>query len=536
MRFARVPLAEAAGAVLAHSLRLSGGMIQKGRTLGAEELAALAADGHTEVVAAILEPGDVGEDDAAAGIAAAIAGPGVNASTAGTGRCNLHAAAPGLVTVERERADRLNSVDEAVTLATLAPYAQVAPGELVATVKIIPFAARRDVVDACRAVGAIVGVAPFARHEAGVILTRFAATPAAMLDTPSTSLRTRLGAAGSVVAEEIRCDHDDAAVARAIDELARRGRSPILVLGASAIVDRHDVIPSALERAGGVVEHLGMPVDPGNLIMLGRHGATPVVGVPGCARSMKPSGFDWVLQRLLAGLAVTARDVMAMGVGGLLRDIPERPHPRGVGAAARRRPRVAAVVLAAGMSRRMGENKLLVPVEGRPMIARVVGALAASPAAQVVVVVGHEADRVRAALAGVGERVRFVDSPDYALGLSASLRAGIAALGPDVDAALVCLGDMPWVAARHVSALIDAFDPAAGRTICVPLFQGKRGNPVLWAARHFAEMQGLSGDVGARELIERHADAVCAVAVDDAAVTVDIDTREALAALTKGEP
>jgi molybdenum cofactor cytidylyltransferase len=539
MKFARIPLSEAAGAILGHSLHLAGGMMKKGRKLGAEDVARLRAAGHTEVVAAVLESDDVGEDDAAAQVAAAVAGAGVRAAPATTGRCNLHADAAGLASVRVELVDRLNAIDESVTVATVPPFAVLAAGDMVATVKIIPFAARREVVDACRALGPMVGVARFRRHEAGLVLTRLPGTPEALLDRPAQTLGTRLAAAGSVLAREIRCAHDDAAVAAAVRELLDEGRSPILVLGVSAIADRHDVVPAALERAGGVVDHVGMPVDPGNLLMLGHHGATPVIGVPGCARSLRPSGFDWVLARLLAGIPVTGADMEKMGVGGLLKDVPERGAPRVSDKPDKRAPRVSAVVLAAGLSRRMGENKLLVPVAGRAMVARVVGALAESPVAEVVVVVGHEADRVRAALADAPARppgrVRFVDCPDYAQGLSASLRAGIAALGPDVDAALVCLGDMPWVSARHAAALIDAFDPAAGRAVCVPFFEGKRGNPVLWAARYFAEMQGLSGDVGARELLERHAEAVWPVPVTDAGVTVDIDTREALEALRGGE-
>jgi molybdenum cofactor cytidylyltransferase len=538
MRFARLALDGAEGAILAHTLRLPGKVLKKGRRLTVEDLRALAAAGHREVMAALLEAGDLGEDEAAARIAAAVAGPGVAPAPASTGRCNLHARAAGLALVDAARVDQLNALDESVTVATVAPFAVAAAGDLVATVKIIPFAARGEVVEACAAVGACVRVAAFRPHQAGLVSTRLAEMPESQLEQASRSLGARLAAAGSVLAEELRCAHDERAVAEAIARLAAAGRAPILLLGASAIVDRHDVLPAALERAGGVVEHLGMPVDPGNLLMLGRLGAVPVVGVPGCARSLRPSGFDWVLQRLLAGIAVTPRDLQAMGVGGLLKDVPERPHPRSP-RVDKRGARVAAVVLAAGLSRRMGENKLLVAVEGMPMVARVVDALAAAPLDEVVVVVGHEAARVRAAVEPLigGRRVRFVECADYEAGLSASLRAGIASvMDRAVDGALVCLGDMPWISAAHVAALVDAFDPASGRAICVPFYAGKRGNPVLWAARYFAEMQALTGDVGAKELLERHAEAVWPVEMADAAVTLDIDTREALDALTGGKP
>jgi molybdenum cofactor cytidylyltransferase len=192
----------------------------------------------------------------------------------------------------------------------------------------------------------------------------------------------------------------------------------------------------------------------------------------------------------------------------------------------RRPPKVAAIVLAAGQSRRMGVNKLIGDFTGRPLIAHAVSAALASQASPVVVVTGFEADAVRAALAGLD--VRFVHNPDYARGMSASLIAGIGSLSDDIDGALVCLGDMPRVTASHLDRLIAAFDPAAGRAICMPSFRGRRGNPVLWARRFFPEIRGLAGDVGARALIGEHADLVYEVAVEDDGVLFDVDTPQGL--------
>ena len=212
----------------------------------------------------------------------------------------------------------------------------------------------------------------------------------------------------------------------------------ILILGASAIVDREDVVPAAIARSGGEILHFGMPVDPGNLLLLAQIGKTPVIGVPGCARSPKASGFDWVLERLAANLPVTRADIMKMGVGGLLAEVFTRPCLRlpsesgGAdegrdGSESRALPSgavdsgIAAVVLAAGLSRRMeGVNKLTAEVAGEPIIARVVDALLASKASPVIVVVGHEEKEVRAAL--TGRDVRFVTNPEYEEGLGASLR------------------------------------------------------------------------------------------------------------------
>lgn len=197
------------------------------------------------------------------------------------------------------------------------------------------------------------------------------------------------------------------------------------------------------------------------------------------------------------------------------------------GKARRSGPRIGAVVLAAGRSRRMGaDNKLLAEIDGKAMVARVVDAALASRARPVVVVTGHQARAVRAALADAP--ITFVHNPDFAEGLSTSLRSGLAALPVGLDGAVICLGDMPWIAAALIDRLIEAFDPTEGRAICVPTHSGRRGNPVLWAACYFDGMRRISGDTGARRLIEDHAEAVCEIPGDDDSVLRDVDVPESL--------
>jgi molybdenum cofactor cytidylyltransferase len=174
------------------------------------------------------------------------------------------------------------------------------------------------------------------------------------------------------------------------------------------------------------------------------------------------------------------------------------------------------------------DNKLLAPVEGQPMVAHMVDAILASRAAPVIVVTGHEAERVRAALAD--RPVQWRHNPDYAEGLSTSLRAGLDAL-PEVDGVLIALADMPRIRAAQIDRLIAAFHPTEGRAICVPTVRGKRGNPVLFATRLVPEMRQVSGDVGARHLIGAHAEEVVEIEMDDDAALLDIDTPAALAAL-----
>lgn len=539
MRFGAVAVGDAVGAVLAHTLRAGDRVLKKGRLLSAADVEALAAAGHREVVCARLDPGELAEDAAAARIAAALAGPGTRLERTHTGRTNLHAEVDGLIAIDAAAIARGNAVDEAITVATMPALAPARAGEMVATVKIIPFGARELAVEAAaEAVRGAIAMRPWRGCRGGLVLTRFDGTPQLLLDRAAAAQRTRLERCGGGLDGLLVVAHDTTAVAAAITRQARDGLDPILVLGASAIMDRRDVIPAALETAGGEIVRLGMPVDPGNLLMLGRLGSRSVIGVPGCARSLKPSGFDWVLQRVCAGVPVAAGDVAAMGVGGLLDEIVVRPSPRNeaeAGPAADRAggARIAAVLLAAGRASRMGSNKLIAELDGEPIVRRTVRAVLASRARPVVVVTGHEADAVRAALTGLA--VTFVHNPDFAEGMSTSLRAGVAAAGA-VDAALICLGDMPRLEPRHLDAVIDAYRTGDPDEIIVPTCDRKRGNPVLWPRSYFPEIAELTGDVGARALIDRHPEQVRLLAIDDPAILVDVDTPAALAALRGGAP
>ncbi|MFL5332910.1 MAG: NTP transferase domain-containing protein [Geminicoccaceae bacterium] len=532
MQFDRFALEDALGAVLAHGIKAGEVVLRKGRRLGGEDIERLARAGLRFVVAARLEPDDVPENDAAARLAALAAGDAVETAPAFTGRANLHAAARGLLLVDVDRIDHLNSVDEAVTLATLPANTVVEPGQMVATVKIIPFAIRSELLGRCATLldtRPPVRVAAFRPWRARLIQTELPGMAGKVLDKTVRVTRERLAEVAGVLIGETRCRHDLEAVAAAVREADAAGCDMLLIAGASAITDRADVLPAGIVAAGGRTEHFGMPVDPGNLLLLAHLRGRPVLGLPGCCRSPKLNGLDWVLQRLAAGIEVSGRDIMRMGVGGLLAEIPSRPQPRTSDVQAGP-AKAAAVILAAGQSSRMGgPNKLLLPVGGdKPMVRHVVEAALASQASPVVVVLGHEQHGVRQALRGL--KVRFAVNPDYAAGLSTSLRTGLDALPPEAAGAVVCLGDMPRVSAGLIDRLIAAFDPVEGRAIVVPTWRGKRGNPVLWARTFFAEMQTVAGDVGARQLIGLHAGAVVEVEAESDAALIDIDTPEALAA------
>jgi molybdenum cofactor cytidylyltransferase len=532
MKFGPVAPADALGATAVHTIRQGALVLKKGTLIGAAEVAALGAAGIPEIVVARLEPGDVAEDVAAAEIAAAAAGEGARIDLAFTGRCNLFAERAGVLVVDKDAVDRINRVDEAITLATLPAYKPVVAGEMIATVKIIPFAVGGRQRDAALAIAAqakpLVRVAPYRIGKVGVVSTLLPGLAGKVVEKTLKITAERLAPAGAAIVAERRVPHERNALAQAIDEVLQAGAELVLVFGASAIADRRDVIPAAVEAVGGRVEHFGMPVDPGNLLLVGQIRGHPVLGAPGCARSPKENGFDWVLMRLLARLPVSRADITGMGVGGLLMEIVTRPQPRDEPIPAEGR-RVAAVVLAAGRSTRMGSNKLLAEISGKPLLRLVAEAALASRASPVIVVTGHERERAEAALAGLP--VHFIHNPDFAAGLGTSLRTGIAAVPAEADGAIVLLGDMPQVDAALIDRLLAALDPEKGGLIVVPSIDGKRGNPVVWSRRFFSDLRAIEGDVGARHLIGTYTEAVVEVPVTGNAALADIDTPDALLAV-----
>ena len=536
MKFSEIDVSASEGAILAHSVKHHGGIFKKGRVLSASDIELLQASGVKHIFAARLETGDVPEDTAAAQMANAIAGGGVSVQEPFTGRSNLHAASAGVFTTDAERLKAVNRLHESLTIATVAPFAAVALGQMIATVKVIPFAVPQHVLDRALGIAAgepLVAVHAFQRKRAGLVITKLPQTKPSIIDKSREAMQVRLEALGSALGEVMVVPHEVEPVREAVRALKASGHDPVLMFGASAIVDRGDVIPAALAAAGGEVVHLGMPVDPGNLLMLGRLGQTPVIGVPSCARSPKVNGFDWVLERTLAGIAVGPEDIMDMGSGGLLMEIPSRPAPReGKTAKQKARPEIAAVVLAAGRSTRMGSNKLLKEIKGKPMIRGTVEAVLQSHASPVVVVTGHDEGQVREVLKDLP--VAFTSNPDFADGLSTSLAAGVAKLPATADGALMVLGDMPLVPPQTLNRLIASFDPAHGHSICVPVYQGERGNPILWGRQHFSEFEGLKGDRGARVLLVVNSANVVEVPAGNEGVLTDFDTPESLTRLKGG--
>ncbi|MDO6585577.1 molybdopterin-binding protein [Salipiger sp. 1_MG-2023] len=327
MKFGPVPLAQALGGVLAHSLALGKGRLRKGRVLSAKDLAGLEAEGYTDLVIARLDPEDIAEDAAADRLAHALvpdpARAGLRIGAASTGRVNLHATAPGVIEIDTARIDSVNAVHPMITVATLHPWQRCTDGTMVATIKIIAYAVPEDALErACAAASAALRLRPVQRRSVHLIETSIG-EPAS--GKGRRAIRQRLERLGADLSRSQTVPHDTAPLAEAI---ATSDAEIILILTGSATSDLYDTAPEALRRAGGTVSHFGMPVDPGNLLFFGDLNGTPVIGLPGCARSPALNGADWVLERILCGVPVSAQDIMGMGVGGLLKEPPSRPRPR----------------------------------------------------------------------------------------------------------------------------------------------------------------------------------------------------------------
>ncbi len=325
MKFGPLAVSEAEGAILAHSLTLEGGVLRKGRVLGAEDLARLKSAGIETVTAARLEPDDISEDVAAGVIGGHLTAPGLRLGSVFTGRVNLIAETAGVISIDAPAIAALNAVDEGLTVATVPDLMRIDPDQLVATVKVIPYALPQGVVQ--KGAGAL-GEAPICLHPfqggtARLVMTKTPGFKDSLLTKGEEIVRSRVQALGYILEDVTIVAHEEAAIAGALQPA-----DLTLILGASATSDRADVAPAAVVRVGGRIDRFGMPVDPGNLLFLGQIEGKPVVGLPGCARSPALNGVDWVLERLSAGLPVTGADIAAMGVGGLLKEMSGRPQPR----------------------------------------------------------------------------------------------------------------------------------------------------------------------------------------------------------------
>jgi molybdenum cofactor cytidylyltransferase len=337
MKFGSVPLDQAEGKILGHNIAGQDGRraFRKGKPLTAADVKKLRQLGLTSIYVAEMEVGDIDEDSAAGRLAKAVMGDGLRLSGPSNGRANIFATVPGVLRVDAERLAQMNGFP-GITLATLVGNSAVRQGKMVATVKILPYAVpEKDVLQAEKTAaenGPILSVSAFNRQRVGLILSGSPSARERIVHSFESALQQRLAILNATIYKVDFISLDDDAgqtnLAEMIGRHLEQGMELIIMAGETAIMDRYDLAPRAVEQAGGEVTCFGVPVDPGNLLMLGYHGRVPIMGAPGCARSPKTNIVDIVLPRLLAGDRLDQTTMMHMGHGGLLEDVPERPMPR----------------------------------------------------------------------------------------------------------------------------------------------------------------------------------------------------------------
>ncbi len=519
MKFGAVPLAQAEGAILAHSLC----GLSKGKRLLADDIVALDTAGITAVTVAQLDANDLGENQSAAQIGAAT---GLKATAPHAGRVNLVAEKAGVLVVDAAAVNAVNAVDPAITLATLPPFARVTKGQLLATIKIIPYGVSgAAVVQAEAEIKGAFRLHGVAKTKVSLVLSTVKGFKPSLLEKGRRAVEARLARFGLGLSACRITPHTTADMAAAIEASAGE---LVLLLGASATSDIADVAPEALRQAGGTLRRFGIPVDPGNLLFIGTHKGRDVLGLPGCARSLALNGADWVLERLICGIELDDAMLSGMGVGGLLKEIPTRPLPRRDGG--QTKGKVAVILLAAGQSRRMrGRDKLLEQVGEGTMLEHAAKAALESRADAVLVALPPQADARRARLAGLAARP--IDAPDFAEGMGGSLRNAMAHIGPEVEAVIVALADMPEVTPAHYNALIKAYNPAQNHEICrAQTEDGALGHPALFGRRFFEALSDSAGDAGGKAVLRSSADYVVNVPTKGQGAALDLDTPEAWAA------
>ncbi|MCK0070979.1 NTP transferase domain-containing protein [Kordiimonas laminariae] len=517
MQFKDIATKKALGWHLAHSLKVGEKRIPKGHLIDQNTLDIIISAGISSLWAYQFEAGDIKEDEAARTVAAAISGKHTYTERPTKGRANIFAESDGLLQVG-QTIEALNTVNKDFGVATLPTLSRVKQGQLIATVKTIPYAVSEADLKIEDAVKGTLSVTPFDNYKTTLICSdnRFTKKNQAVI-------RNRIQETKGTLSGTVSVDHSIKSISEAIQKAADKN-DLILLLGISAIADIRDVLPAAVIDAGGEIIQIGMPVDPGNLLMLAKIGDTPIIGIPGCAKSPALNGFDFVLERFAAGLPLDTSMLSAQGIGGLLKEIHSRPEPR---TSKSETTVIAAITLAAGKSSRAASiHKLLAQMNNKPVLEHTLKQTAALNNIKRYAVTGFRTQETTPVIEG--QNIEALFNAEFESGMASSIRKGISALPAGTSLTFIVLGDMPFVTPATYNKLLQAAERTPEAEIFIPTFNGKRGNPVLWRSSMFEELSKISGDKGGRTVFQRHESLVCEVDVSDPGILIDLDTPEAL--------
>ncbi|MEM7198140.1 MAG: NTP transferase domain-containing protein, partial [Pseudomonadota bacterium] len=404
-------------------------------------------------------------------------------------------------------------------------------GQILGTIKVITFALPKNVLDEMHNLPKIGGIRLHA-YRGGTVQLLFTEIPGVTkgLYKAEKIITDRLHGLRYHLQHCTRTEHRFDAIIKALQE--HEACDLLLISSASAMADRRDIIPQAIEKLGGTIQYFGIPVDPGNLMMIATLRGTAVLGLPGCAKSPALNGTDFLLQRHASGLVITREYIASLGAGGLLKDIHNRPMPR---IAATKTPpsknetKTAAIILAAGFSRRFGDDdKLLQIIDDKPLLhATLAPYMQAKEVRHIIVVVQSLDTAIAQSLRNLP--VQLVANARANEGISTSIQSGLAALPETYSAAFIGLGDMPNIQITTLHAMIVAHTKQQNALAILPVHNKRIGNPVLVNRAAFPAMMELSGDKGARTLWKNMPHTTYQLSCDDPGIHYDIDTCADLA-------
>lgn len=518
---------ESQGYILFHSVFINKGRIRKGKIINANDIKLMSASGIEELYVGSMEKGEIDENSASRIIGQAILSDNFSMSPTFSGKTNITSKYDGLFEIKENNVRKLNEISSNIAISSLNNHDIVYRGDHVLSVKSISYAIKYSDVNNIVSFLSnenLINLKEFKPLKFGIIYSHSINEKNTLIAKTKKSIETRIRDYNSSIMFECTTNHDFNSLKESIKKLSLMDLDVVLLFLSSSVSDYNDIVPQIIIQLGGKITSFGMPVDPGNLTLSATLGKTNLIAAAGSARSDALNGLDWHLNCLHAGVVVNEKMVNSLGVGGLLKDIDFAIKRKKISKTIMtKKANIAAVVLSAGQSKRMGEkNKLLLKVNGKSIIKNYIDNITKSNISEVIVVTGHESEDIMLELKNYN--LKFVFNEKYKDGLSTSLRAGIKSLGKKIDAVMICLPDMPLIGIYEINKLIEFYNPSIGNEICIATSNQQRGNPVLWDKSYFNELMNIKGDKGGRDLLSNFLDKSVEVDLGEA-VAFDIDTN-----------
>jgi molybdenum cofactor cytidylyltransferase len=526
MYFGNINVKDSLNCILAHTIVINNKKFAKGTIITEKDKSYFINNKIKTIVCAKLGKNDFHEDKAANIIAETFKNNSIASEKAYTGRANILANKSGLLVIDEEKIHKFNNISDDITIATLNNNSTVKKGEMIATIKIISFAVKDSFINKIKnsIYKKAILINPYINKKCALILTHHKKQNVKLNAISERRINDRLKNLNCSLDIISNCEHDTKEISKNINIILKQKIDLLLILGSSAIVDIKDKIPEAINNSKGKIVRFGMPVDPGNLLLLGKIKNTHVIGLPGCARSPSLNGFDWVLEKVISGTNITKLNISNMGVGGLLKTLNVRAKIEKKS----KNYNVTNIILAAGQSKRMHKiNKLLIKIANETIIEKIVDNSLKSIANNTIVVLGYESDILQRLLNN--KNITTIVNKEYLKGQSSSLQLGISALPEDCDAAIVILGDMPDISPTLINQLIKNYNPNDNKSIIIPTYKNRKGNPVLIDREFFPEILSIKGDKGAKDIIEANKKYISEIPQKNSKIIEDIDTKEDLA-------